>query len=256
MFPLADDEGTVALRAGASSIAGLGLFAVGPGKPAAIEYLMDGAPITDDEEHVIWENKLPGHEYMMSVAAVDDNGFRDETGRLRPKADAAAYVGRTLQELVWDSTTHEWQIVPPVNYVGLLNPSTNPAAYANDALYQVVDGVAQVEEYTKQDAELNALVMVPGLRRRGNLAAGQTIDKENAEVTQKMNAEQNCIEFEFCSMWFYPRRGWLWTNTVDATSGAATEEEDTVFGPELTVGYYWPLVKQQPDAYAQFCSLS
>ena len=203
---------------------------------------MGGAPISEEEEQAIWEHKLPGHEYLMSVAAVDDNGFRDEAGRLRPKADAAAYVGRTVQELVWDAVKREWQIVPPLNYVGLLDPSANPAAYANDALYQKIDGVTQLEEYTQQDASLNALVMVPALRK----------------VTQKMNGDQSCKEFEFCSMWFYPRRGWTWATFDDTTADSeitATENEITSLGPELTVGYFWPLSKPQPDAYAQFCSV-
>ena len=204
---------------------------------------MGGVPISGEEEQTIWEDKLPGHEYLMSVAAVDDNGFRDEAGRLRPKADAEAYVGRTVQELVWDSVKQEWQIVPPLNYVGLLDPSANPAAYANDALYQKIDGVTQLAEYTEQDASLNALVMVPGLR----------------EVKKQFDGDQNRKAFEFCSMWFYPRRGWAWTTPDDATAdseASATENENTSFGPELTVGYFWPISQPQPDAYAQFCSVS
>eukprot|EP01044_Picomonas_judraskeda_P010167 COSAG03_NODE_1291_length_4394_cov_3.409080_2_plen_211_part_00 len=201
-LPLADDGGSVALRAGPSSLAGLGLFACAPGKPAPIEYRMDGAPISADEEQLIWENKLPGHEYLMSVASVDDNGFRDEAGRLRPKTDAAAYVGRTLQELVWDSSKHEWKIVPPLNYVGLLDPSTNPAAYANDALYQTLDGVTQLEEYTQRDAQLNALVLVPALRRRRARSAANSADsgkEEEEEAAQEIRADQSGTEFEFCS---------------------------------------------------------
>ena len=204
---------------------------------------MDGAPLSEEQEQAIWADKLPGHEYLMSVAAVDDNGFRDELGRLRPKEDAAAYVGRTVQELVWDSRKQEWQIEPPLNYVGLLDPTTNPAAYANDALFQVLDGVSQLEEYTKQDALLNALVMVPKLRK----------------VAHNTHEYQSGKEFEFCSMWFYPRRGWAWAASDEATADAgtnATDNDNRSFGSELTVGYFWPLHKPQPDAYAQFCSVS
>ena len=126
---------------------------------------------------------------------------------------------------------------------GAARSGRKSAAYANDALYQKIDGVTQLEEYTQQDASLNALVMVPALRK----------------VTPKMNGDQSCKEFEFCSMWFYPRRGWTWTTFDDATADGettATENETTSLGPELTVGYFWPLSKPQPDAYAQFCSVS
>ena len=261
-LPLADDGGSAAIRAGPSSLAGLGLFAAAPGKPAPIEYRMNGAPISDEEEQLIWENKLPGHEYLMSVATVDDNGFRDETGRLRPKTDAAAYVGRTLQELVWDSSKREWKIVPPLNYVGLLDPCANPAAYANDALYQVLDGVTQIEEYSQRDAELNALVLVPALRRREAGAATNSADSGKEKgASQEIHADhQSFAEFEFYSMWLYPRRGWNWTISDNATANSddarSKTEAGSVFGPELTVGYYWPLFKPQPDAYAQFCSVS
>jgi hypothetical protein len=246
LLPLADEEGSVALQVGPSRLAGLGLFATGPGKPAAIEYLMGGAPISAEEEREIWQDKLPGHEYLMSVAAVDDGGFRDETGRLRPKADVEAYIGRCEQELVWDDTKQEWRIFPPLNYVGKLEPIANPAAYANDALYQKLDGVTQTDEYARRDAELNALVMVPGLRRLRQ-CEGDSGDGSDAE-------------FEFCSMWFYPRRGWQWLSSEDnppdkceESSDAANPATSMFEGEELTVGYYWPLFKRQPDAYAQFC---
>ena len=61
-------------------------------------------------------------------------------------------------------------------------------------------------------------------------------------------------------MWLYPRRGWDWATSRAATAVSAAAAgpgaEGGVFGQELTVGYYWPLTKPQPDAYAQFCSVS
>ena len=52
-LPLADEEGITPLVVRKSAIAGLGLFAAGPGKPAALEYKVaargSGMGVCDDE---------------------------------------------------------------------------------------------------------------------------------------------------------------------------------------------------------------
>lgn len=179
------------------------------GKPIALEYKKGGPPMTVAEEQDVWFNRRPGFDYMMSVSTIDGNGFRDEEGRLRPMQDAKEYVGRCAQELSWDAASQEWDILPPLIYIGLLDPELNPAAYANDALFGQLCGLKQRPEYAARDVQVNSLVMVPGLRRVNPGDANWDKGKP----------------FEISSMWFYPRRGWSWA----ADAGGVDEL------PELTV---------------------
>jgi hypothetical protein len=261
---LADEPGSILLVVRKSKLAGRGLFLSAPGKPAAIEYIMSPrGPISMEEQGEFWEHQLPGHDYIMSIAAVDDGGFRDEHGNLRTKMALFEYVGKCKQQIVWDDDEDGWDVIPPLDYVGELDPTLNPAAYANDRLYQQIDGQTQAAHFAKRDAELNPLVMVPSLGR-----------------VVKVDPDRPDVEFEFKSMWFYPRRGWQWPTadfdsgpvqpeaerepqhihphlkTAAAQEAAAADAVESGDGNEVTVGYYWPIFKRQPDAYAQFCSIS
>ena len=157
----------------------------------------------------MWVNQRPGFDFLMSVSTIDGNGFRDEEGRLRPSQDAREYVGRCAQELRWDAASQEWDIQPPLAYVGLLDPEVNPAAYANDALFGQLCGLKQRQQYAARDAQVNPLVMVPGLRRVNPGDANWDKGKQ----------------FEISSMWFYPRRGWEWPTGAEGANEL----------PELTV---------------------
>ena len=265
---LADESGSNPLAVRKSKLAGRGLFLSAPGKPAAIEYVMSPrGPISEEEEADFWAHQLPGHDYIMSVAAVDDGGFRDEHGKLRTKMALFDYVGKCKQQIVWDDDEDQWEVIPSLDYVGELNAKLNPAAYANDRLYQQIDGQTQTVHFAKRDAELNPLVMVPELGR-----------------VAEIDPDRPGVEFEFKSMWFYPRRGWNWPMTeseleLEPEGGAELQEKEVQHihpnpktaaaqeaaaadaaangdGYEVSVGYYWPIFKRQPDAYAQFCSLS
>ena len=247
--PLADEEGTTPLIVRPSELAGRGVFAASPGKPRAIEYVMsDAGPMSEADEEGIVIRRLEGFEHMMSVYTVDDNGFRDEKGRLRPKSDLAQYIGRCRQDLAYDEGSDAWSIYPTLNYVGLLDPRRNPAAFANDRLLGQVCGETEAVEYKRRDALENAFVMVPGLRRvqRNQLPAAAPILTAAGSSSSSAASSQSGLtcerdnDVEFCSMWFYPRRGWDWSDGSQ----------------ELTVGYWWPVLYEQCDAYGSICAIS
>lgn len=207
---LADEPGTGAIEVRRSEKfprAGLGLWALG--KPPALEYVMTGRRIRQAVSLKMWEQRAPGFDHLLMVSAVDDSGFRDENGQLRPKRDLGEYVSRCTQQLTYYEHTGSWDIFPPVTYLGLKDTDLNPAAFANDALYGKICGFRNRTNYDKHDAKLNSLVMLPGLSKVHN---GQV---------------------EFDRMWLYPRRGWRWP-----TQGMQ----------EVTVGYYWPLLPYQQNA--------
>ena len=250
---LADDEGTTPLVVRESAIAGLGLFATGPGKPAALEYMAaagrSGLGTADDEawqreELEIWTEQREGWEYLMSVHVIDDAGFRDEDGKLRHKMDAESYVGRCAgRGLTWNEEREQWDIRPQLNYAGMLDELANPAAFCNDRAYGCCATQA-VDEYTRRDAALNGLVMVPGLRRV-NSAAAAAETAEGASPTTTGGSD----EVEFTGMWLYPRRGWIWPTSAEGGAQAETQHE-------VTVGYWWPNPAVQPDSYARICTVS
>jgi hypothetical protein len=167
-----------------------------------------GGWLSPQECEEAWDAQEPWSAYVMSVELVGE-WFRDEAdcrGELRPMCHVKDYIqsGRLGQKVRWDGAAGHYVFVPPCRHIcyrGLVDTEWSPASFVNDACFGKFDG--QSDEYSAADECLNALVMVPCLR--------------------KVQGASNKVEFN--SVWYYPREGWQWTD----------EEQ------EVTCGYHWPL---------------
>merc|ERR1712014_470341 len=110
-------------------------------------------------------------------------------GKIRPLSAALPQWledHRCAQQIHWDTTECEYVLESCERDAFVtLNDISNPAAMANDALFEKC---ATEEEYIRMDRISNNLVMVP--------CARPALDGSG--------------KVEFASVWLYPRWGWCW----------------------------------------------
>lgn len=132
---------------------GLGLFA--NGKPKPIEYKRDTRLpnqgfLTAAECDELWSTQSkPCAQYMMEVG-LDTQWYRDEVdgcGALRPITELSRYTNYG-QQLDWDEDAESMVLTVRGDrniYIPLIDPTENPAAFANDACFGVADPSAAPE---------------------------------------------------------------------------------------------------------------
>jgi hypothetical protein len=164
--------------------------------------------LSEEQADALWSSQSEMcAQYLMEVG-LDCQWYRDEVsagGALRH----ITYISRYTdfgQQMEWDEAAEAMVLVRGQRniYIPILEQAANPAAFANDACFGVVDPGEEPDRYDALSSGANALEQVPCLSRgpEGKLW--------------------------WSSVWLYPRLDWAWPE--------AGEE-----AVEVTFAYGWPL---------------
>lgn len=149
-----DSDGSAVPYVKISPLGGMGLFT--KGKPTPIEYkrnksLRNEGFLTAEECDELWESQSElASQYLMEVG-IDTQWYRDEVegdGELRRIADMSRYanLGQPLQ---WDEDEQAMVMERGSKnlYIPIIEPSENPAAFANDRCFGLADPNEDPDKY-------------------------------------------------------------------------------------------------------------